>query len=468
MEQRTRRAAIYARISQDRSGEQAGVQRQLEDCRALCADRGWTVVGEYVDNNVSAMKRQTRPQYARLLEAVKGDEVDVVVTWATDRLYRRPADLEGLVIALGTVQVATVKSGKVDLSTADGRMIARILGSVSAQESEKRGERVSRAAEQRAKAGRFGGGKRRTGWNATMTELHPVEAPLLAESFAWLNSGRSLRWIAQQWRDRGVPGASGATMTPESLRDAMLRPANAAIATYGRASRNARTEVGPAQWPPIVDESTWRAAAAILTDPARRNLTGPPTRTLLTGIVKCGRCGGPMTGRWKNRGEGRERDYAYVCRRSRHLTRSRRIVDDHVSGRVVDLLTRWHAQGLLDKPTPRQDPLAGREAALLARLDSLAGLTASGDLDPADYATAARLVRAELADVQSRVRARSATANARAILTGEDVAAAFAALDDEQRRSLFRELIESVQVHRAASTGRWDDPGDSIVITWRQ
>ena len=41
------RAAIYARISQDRSGGQAGVTRQLEDTRKLAAERGWEVVEEF-------------------------------------------------------------------------------------------------------------------------------------------------------------------------------------------------------------------------------------------------------------------------------------------------------------------------------------------------------------------------------------------------------------------------------------
>ena len=41
------RAAIYARISQDRSGAQSGVTRQLEDTRKLAADLGWEVVEEF-------------------------------------------------------------------------------------------------------------------------------------------------------------------------------------------------------------------------------------------------------------------------------------------------------------------------------------------------------------------------------------------------------------------------------------
>ena len=48
------RAAIYARISRDVTGEGLGVERQLADCRALASERGWAVAEEYVDNDISA------------------------------------------------------------------------------------------------------------------------------------------------------------------------------------------------------------------------------------------------------------------------------------------------------------------------------------------------------------------------------------------------------------------------------
>jgi len=49
-----RAVAVYARISQDRDGTSLGVARQLADCRAEAARRGWTVAQEYVDDDVSA------------------------------------------------------------------------------------------------------------------------------------------------------------------------------------------------------------------------------------------------------------------------------------------------------------------------------------------------------------------------------------------------------------------------------
>ncbi|HEY2043523.1 MAG TPA: recombinase family protein, partial [Jatrophihabitans sp.] len=51
------RAAIYARVSLDATGEGLAVERQQEACQALAVARGWTVVETIVDNSISAYGR---------------------------------------------------------------------------------------------------------------------------------------------------------------------------------------------------------------------------------------------------------------------------------------------------------------------------------------------------------------------------------------------------------------------------
>src|SRR5215217_2105907 len=74
------RAAIYARISYDPGARAVGVDRQREDCLRLAASRGWTVVAEYIDNNVSAFKysRKARTQYLRLLDDIEAGRIDAI------------------------------------------------------------------------------------------------------------------------------------------------------------------------------------------------------------------------------------------------------------------------------------------------------------------------------------------------------------------------------------------------------
>ncbi|HYV60775.1 MAG TPA: recombinase family protein, partial [Acidimicrobiia bacterium] len=94
------RAAVYTRISLDRSRKRAAVERQRADCEALCADHGWQVVDYFEDNDRSAYSGRERPAYGRLVEAVVRGEVDAVVAWHQDRLWRNVIEQQTF-LALG-------------------------------------------------------------------------------------------------------------------------------------------------------------------------------------------------------------------------------------------------------------------------------------------------------------------------------------------------------------------------------
>ena len=112
------RAAIYLRQSKDTSGNGLAVERQRKDCEKLAADRGWTVVATFTDNDISASNGKRRPGYEDLLTLIDTRQVEAIVAWHVDRLTRRLADLEDLITRCDVtgVKVATV-SGDLDLST---------------------------------------------------------------------------------------------------------------------------------------------------------------------------------------------------------------------------------------------------------------------------------------------------------------------------------------------------------------
>src|SRR5579875_3867544 len=89
-----RSAAIYARISSDTTGEALGVARQVAECRRLAEAKGWTVGDVYEDNDVSAYKTRTRPEYERMLADLAAGARDAVIVYNLDRLTRQPIQLE--------------------------------------------------------------------------------------------------------------------------------------------------------------------------------------------------------------------------------------------------------------------------------------------------------------------------------------------------------------------------------------
>jgi DNA invertase Pin-like site-specific DNA recombinase len=76
---------------------------------------------------------------------VKNHEVDVIVGRASDRYTRFRLEMEGLIDLLESTgwAVATVTSGRYDLTIPEGRATARIHGAIARQESERKSTRAS-------------------------------------------------------------------------------------------------------------------------------------------------------------------------------------------------------------------------------------------------------------------------------------------------------------------------------------
>src|SRR4051794_17470174 len=91
------RAGVYARISSDREADGLGVERQMEDCARLAERKGWRVVGQYVDNDVSAWSGKGRPEYARLLADLQAGTINGLLVYDLDRLHRQPSELESFI-----------------------------------------------------------------------------------------------------------------------------------------------------------------------------------------------------------------------------------------------------------------------------------------------------------------------------------------------------------------------------------
>src|SRR5438045_3963540 len=115
------RAGIYLRISRDREGREVGIDRQREDCSALADRLGWSVGGEYVDNDTSASTGKRRSNWEALLADLESGKVNAVVAYSASRMYRRVAELGRLIDLWRShgIEIATVVSGEFNLGTAD-------------------------------------------------------------------------------------------------------------------------------------------------------------------------------------------------------------------------------------------------------------------------------------------------------------------------------------------------------------
>jgi len=117
------RVAIYGRVSTD---EQT-VDAQFGDLRGYVQSRGWHDVREYVDEGLSGSK-DSRPAFNELWDALQKGRVNVVVVHALDRLGRSLSHLVKIITTMTERNIMLVSFREnIDLSTAQGRMIAGLF-----------------------------------------------------------------------------------------------------------------------------------------------------------------------------------------------------------------------------------------------------------------------------------------------------------------------------------------------------
>ena len=320
----------------------------------IAAARGWTIVGEFVDNSISASdKRKDRPAYDQLVKAFEAGEFEALICWDLDRLSRQPRQLEDWIDAAEDRGLVIVTAnGEADLSTDNGRLFARIKLAVAKSEVERKSARQTRALAQRAEQGRPPLGVRLTGYDVK-GNLVPDEAAIVRAIFERFAAGDSLRGVVAWLAGRGVETRHGGRWNPSSVRSILLNPRYA-----GRAVYCGETNGHTGRWTPIVDEATFEIVRETLGDKRRRTQVGTDRKYLGSSLYLCGVCDRPV----RSHSGGR-----YRCPQGGHVIRAAAGVDDYVLRHIRARLARPDlADVLLSATTPRpgRPPTRSRGCAL--------------------------------------------------------------------------------------------------------
>jgi DNA invertase Pin-like site-specific DNA recombinase len=134
----TKHVALYARTSTH--DQNPGMQ--VDELRRVAGQRGWQVVGEYVDAGHSGAKDR-RPELDRMMSDVQRGKIDMVLVWKFDRFAR---SVRHLVSALDdfrarNVDFASLHDG-IDTSTPVGRFTFHVVSAVAELEREMIRERT--------------------------------------------------------------------------------------------------------------------------------------------------------------------------------------------------------------------------------------------------------------------------------------------------------------------------------------
>ena len=392
-----------------------------------------------------------------MLDALDRGEFELVVSVDMDRLLRSTRDLNTLIDH--GAKVVTV-DGEIDLATADGEFRATMLAGIARFETRRRNERMVRGYEHRVSQGLLIGGWRTFGFKGAGSIQHvPREAKAIRSGYRDFLVEVPLGKIARDWNEKGLRTTHGTEWTRSSVRKVLLNPRNAGLVTYRGEIQRETT----AAWRPIVKESTFLAAKAMLENPSR--LTGRPRgKRLLTGVARCGVCGATVHAG----GAVKPGNFNYRCSGSTgHVARLAEPVEGYVVAVIIARLSRDDARELMIvRRGPNAEGLAEEAVSVRHRLDALAVDYADDVLTREQFVAATSRLRDRLAAVETQQEdAGRVDVLGPLVEGGDDVRAVWDSMGVERQRAVI-DLLADVTIHSPGRGARSFDP-DTVDIQWK-
>lgn len=312
------RVAAYARYSSDQQRD-ASLEDQLRNCRAYAARMGWPDPTHYTDAAMSGA-RNDRPGYLRLL--ADAARFDVILVDDLSRLSRDSVEAQHAVRTLqfNGVRVVGVSDG-VDTVRKGHKAEVGLRGLMGELYLDDLRDKTHRGLTGRALAGASAGGLP-YGYSITTTGQRAIredQANVVRRIYAEFLAGESARSIAVALNKEGVPSPRGGEWAVSAIYGDVKRgigilanPIYGGRQIWNRSvwvkdpnnhNKRVRRERPREEWVTteqphlaIVDVRTWEAVQAAT---KRRGYVsgnkGRAPRALLSGLLRCGECGGPIT-----------------------------------------------------------------------------------------------------------------------------------------------------------------------------
>ncbi|MCH8281350.1 MAG: recombinase family protein [Chloroflexi bacterium] len=300
----TKRAVGYLRVSSPgQTGERhSSLETQEARFQEFCQRNDSTPVAVFTD--VVSGRRDDRVEYRRMLEYVMDGGADTVVVQLLDRFGRNPGEILQRYWQLqdsGVSVVATDEDIKDELLLL---IKAGIAGAESRRTSERVKANMSRAVQKGVHAARAPFGLKRVyQGRETKWEIDPLEAPVLREMYRLaVEENLGYKRIGDTLTQMGYRARGGRPFASFTVQRILSNEALVGTLAYGKHPRkgNPQPEIVRVKdfFPAILSEDEWQRLQDRQT--IRRETGRGRTHSsfyLLSGIARCGHCGGPMTGK---------------------------------------------------------------------------------------------------------------------------------------------------------------------------
>jgi site-specific DNA recombinase len=322
------RAVIYARYSSDNQRD-ASIEDQVRQCRARIDQEGWQTGEVYSDHAISGATT-LRPGYQKMLEDARAGRFEVLVAEALDRLSRDQENVAGLFkqLSFAGVRLFTLSEGEVS------ELHVGLKGTMNALFLKDLAQKTRRGLEGRVRQGKSGGGLC-FGYDVVHSvdtagepvhgerRINQIESAIVRRIFEEFAEGRSPRAIAGALNKEDIPGPAGKNWGPSTIygnwrrgtgilnnelyvgrlvwnRQQFIKDPNTGR-RQARPNPESKRIVEGVPHLRILDDVLWKlvkerqreSRSRVMTkDQGVRSERARRPRYLLSGLLKCGTCGG--------------------------------------------------------------------------------------------------------------------------------------------------------------------------------
>jgi len=313
------RAIGYFRVSTTgQSGEHhVSLDTQREHFVSYCQSQGLVAVRMFTD--VATGRKDNRKEYQLMLRFLQDKTADVVVVQYLDRFGRNPKEILRRIWALQEVGVE-VQATDEDIKE---ELILLVRAGLAGAESKKISARVkANIGKAVARGSRFGRVPYGFDGIRTICEdgqaritrfVHdPAEVAVIRKMYRMtVDRNMGYKAIADRLNSAGLRTKNGVYFESNTIRHLLANETLRGRVVYGKKD----PIIVEGIFPPILSDAQWQKLRTALARRSRCRGRMYVSGYLLSGIARCGYCGGPLLGKVDRRGNGPARR-RYRCRNS--------------------------------------------------------------------------------------------------------------------------------------------------------
>ena len=310
-----KRVAVYLRVSTSKQAEKdLSIPDQRRQAEAYCNGKGWEIAEEYIELGASATDDK-RPAFQKLVDegTQSNPAFDVVLVHSFSRFFRDAYQFEFYRRKLAKHDVEICSITQEIGHDPMGDMVRQILNLFDEYQSKETAKHVLRSMKENARQGFWNGSKPPYGYKTVPVEIRADvakkkldinlnEGKIVWYVFELYQSGQGIRTIAATLNSKGMRYRKGRLFNASLTHQILTRTSYKGVHHFNKRSNKSNTRKDPSEWvafdtPVIIEPVVFDKVQAML---AQRRPANTPPRvvngpTLLTGVAKCGTCGGGMT-----------------------------------------------------------------------------------------------------------------------------------------------------------------------------